>query len=55
MTIPFDKFEEQCFLNTVLIENLSAGELGTGFLVRKDVGDGTSKVLVFSNSPPLQN
>jgi hypothetical protein len=47
--INFDKFEEQIFFNTVLIENLSDGEFGTGFLLQKDLGNGKTKHLLFSN------
>jgi V8-like Glu-specific endopeptidase len=44
----FNKFEEQIFLGTVLIENRSDNEMGTGFLIGKPVG-GNYKVLLFSN------
>ncbi len=48
--IKFDKFEQQVFLNTVLIENLTDGEVGTGFLVLKSAGEeGRQKFLLFSN------
>lgn len=49
MEIKFDKFEEQVFLNTVLIENLTDNESGTGFIVSKPVGEGKQKLLLFSN------
>ncbi|MBI5466031.1 MAG: trypsin-like peptidase domain-containing protein [Candidatus Kerfeldbacteria bacterium] len=49
MSIKFEKFEEQVFLNTVLIENLTDGEFGTGFLVQKKVDDTKVKHLLFSN------
>ncbi len=49
MEIRFDKFEEQVFLNTVLIENLTDGEFGTGFLVLKPSVEGKQKILLFSN------
>lgn len=49
MEIKFDKFEEQIFLNTVLIENLTDNELGTGFLIQKKIDDTTVKHLLFSN------
>lgn len=49
MKINFDKFEEQIFLNTVLIENLTDNEFGTGFLVLKPSGEGKQKILLFSN------
>jgi len=39
MEIKFDKFEEQIFLNTVLIENLTDAEFGTGFLIQKRIDD----------------
>lgn len=42
-------FEEQVFLNTVLIENLTDNEFGTGFLVRKQLNDKYGKILLFSN------
>ena len=45
----FEKFEEQVFLNTVLIRNLTDNELGTGFLVRKSVSEDRSLFLLFSN------
>lgn len=43
------KFEKDIFLNTVLIENLTDSEFGTGFVVLKPVDDKKSKVLLFSN------
>lgn len=49
MSLSFDKFEEHILLNTVLIENLTDEEAGTGFFVRKNITDDTSKVLLFSN------
>jgi hypothetical protein len=49
MEIKFDKFEEQVFLNTVFIENLSDNETGTGFLVVKKINETESKFLLFSN------
>lgn len=49
MEIKFDKFEEQIFLNTVLIENLTDSEAGTGFVVSKPLGEGKQKLLLFSN------
>lgn len=42
-------FEDQVFLNTVPIENLTNNEFGTGFLVRKPLDNGQIKILVFSN------
>jgi V8-like Glu-specific endopeptidase len=48
MEIKFDKFEEQAFLNTVLIENLTDNETGTGFLISKPMGE-KQKILLFSN------
>lgn len=42
-------FEEQVMLNTVLIENLTDNESGTGFLIKKEVSLDRSKVLLFSN------
>lgn len=42
-------FEDQVFFNTVLIENLTDGELGTGFLVRKQLDEKTGRILLFSN------
>ncbi|MDD5569015.1 MAG: serine protease [Candidatus Pacebacteria bacterium] len=47
----FLKFEEQVFLVTVLIKNLTDGELGTGFLMTKPVPDDLTrtKYLLFSN------
>lgn len=49
--IKFDKFEQQVFLNTVLIENLTDNECGTGFMIFKSVDSakGTKKFLLFSN------
>lgn len=47
--IVFDKFEKQVFLNTVLIENLTDGETGTGFLMLKKVDEEHLKFLLFSN------
>lgn len=47
--IDFTRFEEQIFFNTVLIENLSDGEMGTGFLLVKPVDDKLNKILLFSN------
>lgn len=49
MNLKFDKFEEQIFLNTVLIENLTDGECGTGFLIAKPFTDETVKIFLFSN------
>ena len=49
MEIKFDKFEEQIFLNTVLIENLTDAEFGTGFLIQKRIDDKKVKHLLFSN------
>lgn len=49
MEIKFDKFEEQIFLNTVLIENKTDNEFGTGFLIQKKVDDTQSMILLFSN------
>lgn len=49
MEIKFDKFEEQVFLNTVLIENLTDKESGTGFIITKPAGEGRQKLLLFSN------
>lgn len=45
----FDKFERQVFLTTVLIENLTDGEMGTGFIVFKPVDETNKKFLLFSN------
>jgi V8-like Glu-specific endopeptidase len=47
--IAFDKFEKQVFLSTVLIENLTDGEMGTGFVVFKPVDEINKKFLLFSN------
>lgn len=44
----FSKFEEQVFLTTSLIENLTDNELGTGFLMAKPF-EGKTKILLFSN------
>ena len=49
MEIKFDKFEEQIFLNTVLVENVTDKELGTGFLVQKKIDEKHVKHLLFSN------
>lgn len=49
MEIKFDKFEEQVFLNTVLIENLTDSETGTGFIISKPAEEGKQKLLLFSN------
>ena len=49
MELSFSKFEEHIFLNTVLIENMTDGEAGTGFFVKKFVDEKTIKILVFSN------
>lgn len=49
MDIKFDKFEEQIFLNTVLIENLTDKEAGTGFVISKPVEPGKQRLLLFSN------
>lgn len=49
MEIKFDKFEEQIFLNTVLIENLTDNESGTGFVISKPAEEGKQKLLLFSN------
>jgi hypothetical protein len=52
MEIKFDKFEEQIFLNTVLVENLTDKESGTGFVMVKPLkvdGVDKHKVLLFSN------
>lgn len=49
MGTKFEIFEELIFLNTVLIENLTDKELGTGFLVYKKVDDSQGKYLLFSN------
>ncbi|MBU0999144.1 hypothetical protein KKG24_02440, partial [Patescibacteria group bacterium] len=49
MEIKFDKFEEQVFLNTVLIENLTDKESGTGFVISKPIEEGKQKLLLFSN------
>ncbi len=45
----FNKFQEQVFLVTTLVENLSDGEIGTGFLIHKPVTEGKAKQLLFSN------
>ncbi|MDD3976477.1 MAG: serine protease [Candidatus ainarchaeum sp.] len=47
--IKFEKFEEQIFLNTVLIENLTDKEAGTGFLISKPKEKGLHEILLFSN------
>ncbi len=47
--VEFDKFEKQVFLGTVLIENLTDGEIGTGFIVFKPVDEKNKKFLLFSN------
>ena len=49
MEIKFDKFEEQVFLNTVFIENITDNEFGTGFLVVKKINETQVKHLLFSN------
>lgn len=49
MEINFSKFEEQVFLNTVLIKNLTENEMGTGFLLKKPMSNGQVKFLLFSN------
>ena len=48
----FSKFEEQVFLTTVLIQNLTDGEFGTGFLITKPIDPSDpkkKKILLFSN------
>jgi len=47
----FSKFEEQVFLTTVLIQDLTDGEFGTGFLMTKPVQEDSTKIkcLLFSN------
>ena len=45
----FLKFEEQIFLSTTLIENLTDGEMGTGFFIIKPVSEKKNKILLFSN------
>ncbi len=45
----FTKFEEQVFLTTVRIENLTDKEMGTGFLIKKPIKDGFEQILLFSN------
>lgn len=49
MEVKFNKFEEQIFLNTVLIKNISDNEMGTGFLLKKPMSNGEVKFLLFSN------
>ncbi|MCM2338983.1 MAG: serine protease [Burkholderiales bacterium] len=49
MSVQFNKFEEQVFFNTVLIENIDDKEFGTGFLITKDIGNNRIKQLLFSN------
>ncbi|MFA5355367.1 MAG: serine protease [Candidatus Paceibacterota bacterium] len=49
MDIKFDKFEEQIFLNTVLIKNTGSNILGTGFLLQKPTLNGRAKFILFSN------
>lgn len=52
MEIKFDKFEEQIFLNTVLVENITDNESGTGFVITKPIqvdGKDRYKILLFSN------
>jgi Trypsin-like peptidase domain len=45
----FTKFEEQVFLVTVRIENLTDNEVGTGFLIKKPIKEGFEQILLFSN------
>lgn len=45
----YDLFEEQVLFNTVLIENLTDGEIGTGFLLLKRINESRCKQLLFSN------
>ena len=45
----FAKFEEQIFLITVRVENLTDNEVGTGFLVRKPITEELQQILLFSN------
>ncbi|MDA8611369.1 serine protease [Candidatus Pacebacteria bacterium] len=46
----FNKFEEQVFLNTVFIENLTDGSTGTGFIISKpSEKEDKHKLLLFSN------
>lgn len=45
----FTKFEEQVFLITVIIENLTDNEVGTGFLIKKPIKEGFEQILLFSN------
>lgn len=47
--LKLETFEEQIFFNTVLIENKTDGEFGTGFLMAKDIGNDRIKVLLYSN------
>lgn len=50
MNIKFEKFEEQVFFNTVLIENLTDGEFGTGFVLAKpSENQGRRRVVLCSN------
>lgn len=42
-------FEDQVFFNTVLIENLTDGEFGTGFLLQKKIDEKEQRILLFSN------
>ena len=49
MAINFEQFEQQVFLNTVLIHNLDDQEFGTGFLLQKKVSETQTKHLLFSN------
>src|SRR3989344_3531316 len=44
-----ERFEEQVFFNTALIENITDGEFGTGFLIQKRIDKGYVKQLLFSN------
>ena len=45
----FTKFEEQVFLTTVRIENLTDNEVGTGFFIKKPIKAGFEQILLFSN------
>lgn len=47
--LKLDIFEEQVFFNTVLVENKTDQEFGTGFLLAKDIGNDRVKILLYSN------
>ena len=49
MEIKFKTFEEQIFLNTVFIENITNNSVGTGFLVKKEISKKEVSFFLFSN------